>query len=365
MHDATRSRRVLLIEDDGDLRQILAERLRQAGFEVIEAANGADALARARQEEAPDAIILDLMMPVMDGWEFRVHQRRDPELAATPVVVLSASSAPEAAAIDADLHLQKPPQLDVLLEGLERVLSLRERQQAAAEAAHADRLASLATLAAGLAHEINNPLGALLGSVELAEHVARRQPHAEASALALHLKTIREAAEHIRELVRDVSGFARHDEPCEPLDPREVLEAALNMSSAEIEQRAELVSDHQPLPLVVASRQRLLQVFLNLLSNAVQALDAGRRGTIRTRTYTAPNGDAVVEISDTGRGIADSHLGRIFDPFFTTKPRGQGSGLGLSISHALVQRFGGRIGVESELGRGATFRVVLPAASPD
>jgi CheY-like chemotaxis protein len=135
------------------------------------------------------------------------------------------------------------------------------------------------------------------------------------------------------------------------------------MISSEIERCAELEREHEAVPPVRASRNHLLQVFLNLLTNAAQALAPGIRGSIRTRTYTSEVGEAVIEVSDSGVGIPSEHLTRIFDPFFTTKAPGQGTGLGLSLCHAFVVELGGQIHVRSEVGTGSTFRVVLPAAA--
>ena len=129
MTDIASSRRVLLVEDDDDLRTTLAEMLGEAGFDVVQAANGQIALEQLKTQEAPQAIILDLMMPGMNGWEFRLDQRRDPALGATPVVVISADSRAEARAIDADLYVTKPFEMRKLLDGLGRVLALGERRR--------------------------------------------------------------------------------------------------------------------------------------------------------------------------------------------------------------------------------------------
>jgi signal transduction histidine kinase len=365
MSSPSPTRRVLLVEDDDDLRTTLAEMLENAGFEVMAAEDGQRALERLRQGPAPNAIILDLMMPGLNGWEFRLRQKLDPTLAATPVVVISADRRPEARAIDADLFFSKPFELQTLLDGLGRVLALGERRRLADRLAREDRLASIATLAAGLAHEINNPLMGVLGSLELVDRIRLRSgdDNPLLPQIGPHLETARHAALHVKKVIADVSSFARPDDHLELLDPRPVLEAALSMVSGVFPAKTRIVSEHAPVPPVRAGRGQLLQVFVNLLDNAAHALTGCDAPVVRTRTRLSDDGQALITIEDTGSGIPPDQLGRIFDPFFTTRAPGQGTGLGLSICHSFVTRFGGTIQVESELGRGSTFRIALPAAA--
>ena len=138
------------------------------------------------------------------------------------------------------------------------------------------------------------------------------------------------------------------------------------MAHNEIKYRAQVVKELGPVPLVVAGEGRLSQVFLNLLVNAAHAIDEGRVAENRVAVRSWQAGDeVVVEVADTGHGIPQAHLARLFEPFFTTKPPGVGSGLGLSICQNIVRTYGGRIEVESQEGRGSTFRVHLPAAARD
>jgi signal transduction histidine kinase len=359
--DAARSHRVLLVEDDDDLRMSLADVLEASGFEVQHATNGREAI-ECLSDDAADVIVLDLMMPVMDGWEFRAWQKRVPAQASTPVVVLSANGSAQAAAIDADLYLPKPVSRRALVDAIERVIALRDRKRQDGDAARADRLASLRTVAAGIAHEINNPLAALLASIQLAR--ARLTLHDGAGELSSLLDMAQQSADQIRRVVRDAMSLVRQDDSVEELvDPREVLETTLGMLGAALGSHRVLDRDHQPLPLVRGSRARLTQVFLNVLTNAIDALPIGHAGTLRTRTYCGQGGEAIVEISDSGCGIPADHQAKIFEPFFTTKPPGKGIGLGLSICHEIVRGMGGRIAIDSELERGTTFRVAFPPAS--
>ena len=169
----------------------------------------------------------------------------------------------------------------------------------------------------------------------------------------------------MRDIVRDVKLFSRpQDEKTGAVDVRRVIDSSSRMAWNEIRHRARLVKDYQPIPLVNANESRLGQVLLNLIVNAAQAMPEGHadRNELRVATRTKDDGRAIVEISDTGLGIRKEHLERIFDPFFTTKPVGVGTGLGLAICHRIVSELGGLIEVESEVGKGTLFRLVLPAA---
>jgi PAS domain S-box-containing protein len=231
----------------------------------------------------------------------------------------------------------------------------------------ADRMATIGTVAAGVAHEINNPLAYVHANIEYAlERLARvDEGTAPISVVREALVEAREGASRVRLIVRDLNTFAHgEDDDPEPIELRPVIESALNVAFNEIRHRARLVKEYEPVPQVIASAGRLGQVFLNLLVNAAQAIRAGavERNEIRVSTLTDPLGRAVVTIRDTGIGMPPEIRRRIFGPFFTTKPIGQGTGLGLTICQRIVCSLGGEILVESESGKGTTFRVVLPQA---
>ncbi len=233
----------------------------------------------------------------------------------------------------------------------------------------ADRMASVGTLAAGVAHEINNPLTYVIASLEYASRLVEQPPSGDINAAAeararlrYSLSQAREGADRVRQIVKNLRTFSRGDEDRRgPVIVEDVIESSIDMAWNEIRHRARLVREFHPVPAVEANEARLGQVFLNLLINAAQAIPEGRVDDNRVRVVTRAEGDrVVVEISDTGRGIAPEHLPRIFDPFFTTKPVGEGTGLGLSICHGIVTALGGEISVESTPDRGSTFRVLLP-----
>ncbi|MFL5263064.1 MAG: ATP-binding protein [Anaeromyxobacteraceae bacterium] len=234
-----------------------------------------------------------------------------------------------------------------------------------ARLAIADRMASVGTLAAGVAHELNNPLSYVAANLSwLAERLAEGAP-GDSSEVAEALAEARGGADRMRDIIRDLRTFSRADERrCGPVELGPVVESCVSMAWNEIRHRARLVRDLAPVPPVEGNEARLGQVLLNLLVNAAQAIREGdaERNAIRVATRQLPDGRIALEVSDTGCGIAPEHRPRIFDPFFTTKAPGVGTGLGLSICHNLVAAMGGTIEVESEVGRGSTFRVLLRVA---
>jgi PAS domain S-box-containing protein len=228
----------------------------------------------------------------------------------------------------------------------------------------ADRMASVGTLAAGVAHEINNPLAYIHANLDLAlELIATGKAAGSLAQMTDALRDAKEGAERVRAIVRELKTFSRPgDAPAGPVDVNQVLHSSLLMARNEISHRARLVTHFAQAPSVTATEARLGQVFLNLLVNAAQAISPGNSevNEIRVSTSTDVAGNAVVLVRDSGCGMTPEIRRRIFDPFFTTKPVGVGTGLGLSICHGIVSALGGQIFVESEPGKGSEFRVVLP-----
>jgi PAS domain S-box-containing protein len=230
--------------------------------------------------------------------------------------------------------------------------------------AQSERLAALGTLLAGIAHEINNPLSYTLLGIEqgLATLDELGAPGDPAAKLREALESSHHGATRVAAIVGQLRASSRSDtEERGPVELRRVLEAALRVTQNEIHHRARLVTDLQDVPALQGNAQRLEQLFLNLLVNAVQALPDGRvDNEIRVSMKRGDAGDIVVEVADNGLGIPEEARSRIFDPFFTTKPVGLGLGLGLSICHGIVSAHGGTITVDSTMGHGTTFRVALP-----
>lgn len=248
----------------------------------------------------------------------------------------------------------------------------RELKQAQAHLQLSDRLATMGTLAAGVAHEINNPLSFVIGNLDfVTEEVATFQDRVPPDVLAEITRALAAAkggADRVRQIVRDLKGFSRVDEDAiSRVSLARLLDSAAQMVRNEVRHRTTLSKDYAAAPLVEANEARLLQVFLNLIQNAAQSIPVGHaeQNRIHLTTGTTEDGRAFAAVEDSGSGIAAEDLPRIFDAFFTTKPVGIGTGLGLSISHKIVTSFGGTIDVKSEVGKGTTFRVVLPPASAE
>lgn len=236
----------------------------------------------------------------------------------------------------------------------------------------ADRWASVGTLAAGAAHEINNPLTIVYTNLE---YLSRSAALADVSAdperrrrLEVALAQCREGAERVRQIVRNLLTFARADhEGRVPVFVEEVLESAAGLCSNDLKLRAQIVRDFHPVPPVEANPARLAQVFLNLLLNALHAIPEGSPDDNAVTLSVGLNSDGQIEVivRDTGVGIPSQVLDHIFDPFFTTRSPGEGSGLGLFVCQNLVTEIGGEIAVERPTGRGTVFRVRLPPLRPE
>jgi PAS domain S-box-containing protein len=245
-----------------------------------------------------------------------------------------------------------------LYEDLQR--QMQELRSAQAQLVQSAKMAAIGELAAGVAHELNNPLTSILGFSELLLRDTATDDPARND-----LVIIAEQARRARDIVRDLLTFARQTgSVLEPTDLNQVLQQALSLIRRQIEMRRVNLEESYAadLPCIPLDASRLKQVFLNLVTNALDAMPQG--GTLAISTRRA--GDEVaVRFADTGSGIPQDHLGRIFEPFFTTKPTRRGTGLGLSVSLGIVQEHGGRIDFESQEGEGSTFTVWLPDERAD
>lgn len=241
----------------------------------------------------------------------------------------------------------------------ERYKAERERKQLEGHLQLTERLSSLTTLAGGVAHEINNPLGTIVLSLDW----LKRSIDDDAARDAIG--DARQSADRIRRVVGALTRLstASEDETIQPVDVQGPLDAAIEIAKNEIRHKARLVREYGETPLALGAEGLLAQVFLQLLVNAVQAIPEGHRDEheIRVRTYADRNGDVVVEVRDSGLGVPEDIRSRIFDPFFTTRPVGEGTGLGLAISHSIISRLGGRLTL-LETESGAAFVAVLKAA---
>ncbi|QRO00377.1 hybrid sensor histidine kinase/response regulator [Archangium violaceum] len=251
------------------------------------------------------------------------------------------------------------------------VRKLRETQR---RLMHTEKMAAVGQLAAGVGHEINNPLAYVTANLGFAtEALSALPPDHLPPEVVLELREVsqvldeaQDGARRVARIVRDLRTFAHDDkdEEKQVMEVRQVVEAALKFASNTLRYRARVTCDFQETARVEANEARLAQVFINLLVNAAQAIPEGHadENEIRVTTAMDEGGFVVVEVSDTGKGMGPEVLGHLFEPFFTTKPMGQGTGLGLSISRNIIEGLGGSLTVRSTPEKGSTFRVSLPPA---
>ena len=406
-------RRILIVDDEEKLRSLFEQCLRER-YSCETAANAHEALEWLQR--APFALVItDIQMPGIGGIELlrKINERyRD-----TAVIIVSGVDRTQrvidAVRMGAYDYLLKPCDLDVLELCVERALERRtllrnarkykedleirnvelarrkaELERVQAQLVQSEKMASLGQLAAGVAHELNNPAGFILSNMAALPRYVRRlekvlSTYDGASLSASDLEVVAAAkrevdyeriladlnsiaadsfggAERIQGIVQNLRLFSRLDEAeLKEVDVHEGIESTIRLLSRYYTSPSiSLRRVYGDLPRINCYAGQLNQVWMNLLVNAAQAIGEGS-GEVSIETSSQEQ-TVAVSVSDTGSGIAPEHLNRIFDPFFTTKAVGEGTGLGLSIAHGIIVRHGGSLSVESTVGQGTTFNIVLP-----
>ncbi len=244
----------------------------------------------------------------------------------------------------------------IFLEFFQDITQQKNLQE---ELIQSEKLAGIGTLVSGIAHEINNPLGGILGTADLILTETQGD-----TSVREYVEDIISYAQNAAEVIRELMIYSRKDHPqTELIKIREVIETALKMAQRGLDfKQIQVERDYDESPPLDANQTELQQVFLNLIINAVQAMDGN--GTL-TLSVKHRDPDIFISISDTGKGIVEEAQDKIFNPFYTTKDPGVGTGLGLSIVHQIVTKLGGRISLESKVGRGTSFTIRLPASGED
>ncbi|PSB24447.1 hybrid sensor histidine kinase/response regulator [Stenomitos frigidus] len=480
MSAAQECQSILIVDDNPTNLEVLAETLTDSGFQISVALDGETALEQVKYHP-PALILLDIMMPGIDGFETCRRLKSDPEIFDIPVIFLTALSDAENKVAGLSLgavdYITKPFQREEVLarvsihlklynlaktleaqnvilkkeveyrktvENLlqtfnqeleqqveERTLkltrTLQDLEKAQVQLVHSEKMSSLGQLVAGIAHEINNPVNFIYGNLspaseyiqdllklaefcqkyflrlpdEFQEHLKQIDIEFLQDDLPRIIASMKVGADRIRQIVLSLRNFSRLDEAeVKPVDIHEGIESTLLILQSRLKGKLDqaniqVIKEYGDLPNVECYAGQLNQVFMNIINNAIDALEecpkfnrghhpsnkelelkiqqavqrtrhlniAGQQDEpcIWIRTELASNGCLVVRIADNGSGIPESLRQRLFDPFFTTKPVGKGTGLGLSISHQIVvEKHGGNLYCESELGKGSEFRVEIP-----
>ena len=433
---------ILVVDDDELGRSILELTLRDAGFTVQCAADGAEAMQSALLKK-PDVIITDALMPVVDGFELCRQCKLDADLKQVPIIIYSGDyeqeqdqqfgmslgafryllkpAAPETIvsvvnqALSESARLLRPEddmsldvqmqqlrsynkilfeKLEAKMNQLQHSIDIHKKSEETlklmqSQIVQQEKMASIGQLAAGVAHEINNPMGFITSNLTtLGKYTDRLDQYIVALQKSLHscashpgmveidtlrqqlkvdfiIRDVREllaesldGAHRVRQIVQDLKSFSRVDQAeCCRMNLNDMLVTTINIAWNELKYSATLERDFGDIPHISCHPQQLNQVFLNLLVNAAQSLE--RQGIITVRTWS-DDSNVFVSVTDTGKGMPEHVRKCVFEPFFTTKEVGKGTGLGLSISADIIHKHGGEITVTSEVGAGSVFTVMLP-----
>jgi len=367
--------RLLIVDDEDDFRHTIAKRLRKRGITPEEAGNGKECLAIL--EKTPmDVVVLDVKMPGMDGIETLHHiKKKHP----TTEVIMLTGHATTRDGVDgiktgAFDYLSKPIELEHLLGKIKQAHEkIRREEEKLREAEFrarmeqqmitTERLASLGTLAAGVAHEINNPLAIIKESAGFMQLILGKEEFADMPRkkdFELALSKIEKGIDRAKRITLQLLGFVRKDDSVlAEMNLMELVGEAIQLVNREaVNKDIEIVREMAPdTGTIWSDPYKLRQVLINLITNAIHATGSGGKITIMLEGMGE---EVALTVKDTGQGIPRENLGKIFEPFFSTKSPGKGTGLGLFVTRNIIEKLGGTIKVDSQLGQGTSFSIKLP-----
>ena len=398
--------KILIVEDDPVSQKLLEKIVRREGYDTILADNGNGAWEIVKKETF-EMVITDWMMPEMDGLKLcrKIRQANLPRY--VYIILLTARDQAEdaVAALDAgaDDYIRKPfnpNELKARILAGKRIIELEDNQKKAnAQLSQSEKMASIGQLAAGVAHEINNPTGFVSSNLKTLtdyqndinnlinhyrklvtdlketirenlssaiekqiEQIASLEDEADIDFILEDIMDLisdcKEGTDRIKKIILDLKDFAHPGEDkIQSADINDGIETTLNVVWNELKYKATVNKELGKLPMVECYPQQLNQVFMNLFVNAAQAIE--KQGEISITTM-ADNGFVEIKIEDTGSGIDKKNLDRIFDPFFTTKDVGKGTGLGLNVAYNIIKKHNGTIDVKSQIGKGTVFKIRMP-----
>lgn len=370
---------ILVVDDESGMRNYIASQLE--GYHLLQASDGRQGWELAKQH-IPDLIVLDLMMPEMDGMEVCRLLREHPPTSRIPIVLVTAHAgdAPRLEAIRAGVNdfLTKPfssvelkarisnlllsatfeRDLSVSNQGLSQALEqLRENEE---ELVRAEKLSSLGRMSAGIVHEINNPLNYAKTSVHILKTYSDLLPEEERDEYDDTLVDLADGVNRVINIVSDLRAFTRGDETSRNLlSLHKVIENTCRLLASDLN-NIDFTTDIPDDLELDGNDNQLCQAFINLIQNALRATAHRDDARIKLTAEASPAGGILLQLEDNGVGIPPEVQAKIFDPFFTTRDVGEGMGLGLSLTLKIIEGHGGNIHVESEANQGTTFMIYFP-----
>lgn len=367
--------RLIIVDDEEQFLELMLKRLKKRGINALSAGDGKSCLSILEQQPI-DVVVTDVKMPNMNGIELLSHiKKKYPDIEVILLTGhLSTSDGIEGIKLGAFDYLSKPVEFDHLLSKIKQAYEKELHQRKLKKEAEfrknieqqmvvTERLAALGTLATGVAHEINNPLAIIRESAGWMTLILNKEEMAQVPRkddLFKALDRIEKGVDRTRRITHQLLSFnQKNDSAVSEIDLADLLEESLVLLKREAKNKNVDIEENinDDAKVIFSDPYQLRQVMINLITNAIHATEKGGRITLGLK---AIDGSVLLTIADSGCGIPPENLDKIFEPFFTTKSPGKGTGLGLFVTRSIVERLGGEISVDSQLGQGTSFSITLP-----